>query len=166
MQRAEGDRFSDGRLYGLRNEGGGGKLIAAVEYTVADRADLVHALYDAAVFGCESVENELYRRNVVRHGLFVYNGLAAYRGMLELGAVYAYALAGALRDDGFVIHIEKLIFQRRAAGIDNKDLHLPVSFLPFLYAPLAKSGLLDYNNYNKSILILFRSLGNLFLCFL
>ena len=63
------------------------------------------------------------------HGhIFIENALAAHHGGVLQMTVDADALAKAFGHDLLGLHIDELILQRGAAGVDNKNFHY---FVPF-----------------------------------
>ena len=106
-----------------------GELLAAVDDTVADGVDLLHG-GDHTVLGAgQLVDDRGDGLGVGGHRqVFVKDGLAAdERGVLEV-AVDADALAQTLGQDVFGLHVDQLILQGRAAGIDDKNFHIQIPF--------------------------------------
>ena len=103
---------------------GAGELLTAMDDTVADGVDLLHG-GDHTVLGAGQLVDD--RGNGLGVGghrqVFVKDGLAAdERGVLQV-TVDTDALAKALGQKVLGLHVDQLIFQRRAAGIDDKNFH-------------------------------------------
>ena len=91
---------------------------------VADGVDLLHG-GDHTVLGAGQLVDDRGNGLGVRghRQVFVKDRLAAdERGVLQV-TVDADALAQALGQEMFGLHVDQLIFQRRAAGIDDKNFH-------------------------------------------
>ena len=92
---------------------------------MTDRVDLLHGADDAVLLVHEGVENSRDGFVVGGHGdVGGLDGLLA----LELGlvgelAVDADALTKTFGEQRLVLHVDELIFQRRAAGVDNQNFH-------------------------------------------
>ena len=108
--------------------------LAAVYHAVTDCVDLAHR-GDNTLFRIEQhVDDRLDRFLMGRHSdveLELFIRLVA--GVGE-HAVDADALAQALSHDLARFGVEQLVFQRRAAGIDNQNFHLQNSLVPYLAA--------------------------------
>ena len=130
VEGAQGDDRPDAFLHGLVHDGGGGELLAAMEDAVAHGADLAHILHDPDLRIGEGMEHQPDRVAVVLHVLLVF--LPAPVGVLvgheRIGD--ADALAGALAEDGFMFHVEDLVFQGGAARVDDEDLHIVIFLSP------------------------------------
>ena len=133
VQRREGGALLE-RLHDLVVDlHGGGELLAAVDDTVTDRVDLLH-VGDHAVLGAgELVDDGGNGLGMRRHReILVKDGLSAdQRAVLQM-TVDADALAKALGENGFVLHVDQLILQRGAAGVDDQNFHSVGSFPIFL----------------------------------
>ena len=108
-----------------------GKLLAAVDDAVTDGVDLFHG-GDHTVLGAgQLVDDRGDGFGVGGHRqVFVKDRLAAdERGVLEV-TVDADALAQTFGQDVFGLHVDQLILQGRASGIDDKNFH---SQIPFSY---------------------------------
>ena len=130
VERSEGDAVFNGLHNVIGDQNAGGKGLAAVNNAVADSVDLLHA-GDNTVLGAGELIND--RGNgfgMSGHGdIFVEHRLIAdERGVLEV-TVDAYALAQTLCQDTLGVHVEELVFQRGAAGVDDKNFHGLVPFL-------------------------------------
>ena len=112
------------------DENGGSKLLAAVNDTVTDSVDLLHGADDAVLGACELVDDCRNSLGVSGQGnVLIENGLAAdQRAVLEV-TVDTDALAKALGHDRLGLHVDKLVLQRGAACVDNKNLHYKIPFL-------------------------------------
>ena len=124
VQRGKGGAF----VKSLHNLGvnldGGGKLLTAVNDAVTNSVNLLHGGHNAVLGAGKLVDNSRNSLRVSGHGhVLIENGLAAdERGVLEM-AVYANTLAEAFCKDSLSVHVKKLILQRGAAGVDNKNFH-------------------------------------------
>ena len=100
----------------------GGLELAAVCEAVADGTDLVHALDDAPFGVGEELEDQLDGLVVGGHGVAL--GVGRLTGTL-VGDVARRAdlLAETLRQHLVLVHVEKLILQRRATGINDQYFH-------------------------------------------
>ena len=107
----------------------GGEILAAVDYAVADGADLVHGGHNAVLRRGELVHDGGNGLGMGGHGDFLIENALALdkRSVLEV-AVDADALAEALGQNGLVVHVEKLILEGGASGIDNQNFHSINSF--------------------------------------
>ena len=128
VQRPEREALFDGGFARVVHDAGLGELNAAVEHTVADGADLRHRLDNAVFLAGQLFENGLDRFLVggERNVRFV-NGLAVL-GLVGQTAVDADALTKTFGEQRLVLHVDELILQRRAAGVDNQNLHWFGSF--------------------------------------
>ena len=128
VQRPEREALFDGGFARVVHDAGLGELNAAVENTVADGADLRHRLDNAVFLAGQLFENGLDRFLVggERNVRFV-NGLAVL-GLVGQTAVDADALTKTFGKQRLVLHVDELILQRRAAGVDNQNLHWFGSF--------------------------------------
>ena len=99
-------------------------LLAAVDDAVADSVYLAHALHDAVLCAGELVDDRGNGLGVGRQGdVLVEHGLAAdERGVLQV-TVDADALAQALGQDGLGLHVDELVLQGRASGVDDQNFH-------------------------------------------
>ena len=126
MQRAERDAGADGLNARVVDKAALGELRAAVENAVADRVDLVHAGDNTVCRVDQRVQNGLDRLCVGGHGNV--NGvdllLALHEGLVGELTVDPDALAQALRQKNLAVHINELILQGGAAGVDDKNLHV------------------------------------------
>ena len=131
VQRGERRALLERGHDGVVDLDGTGKLLTAVDDTVADGVDLLHG-GDHTVLGAgQLVDDRSDGLGVGGHRqVFVKDRLAAdERGVLEV-AVDADALAQTLGQNVFGLHVDQLILQGRAAGIDDKNFH---SQIPFSY---------------------------------
>ena len=130
VQRAEGDALLDSVHDRSVNENGLRELLTAVEHAVTDSVYLAHGGDNAVLGAYELVDRCGDSLGMRGHGDIRFKNLlvADQRGVLEM-TVNADALAQALGHDLFGLHVDQLILQRGAAGIDNKDLHYLFSFL-------------------------------------
>ena len=100
------------------------ELLAAVDDAVADGVNLVHGAHDAVLGAGELVDDGGYGLGVAGQGdVLVEDGLIAHkRGVLEV-TVDADALAQALGEELLALHVDELILQRGAAGVDDQNFH-------------------------------------------
>ena len=112
------------------DENGGCELLAAVDDTVADSVDLLHGADNTVLGTCELVDNSCNSLSVGgQSNVLVEDGLAAdQRAVLEV-TVDTDALAKTLSHDRLGLHVDKLVLQRGAACVDNKNLHYKIPFL-------------------------------------
>ena len=123
VQGAQGDAGADSVLNFGGDKAGCGEADAAVENTVADGADVLHG-GDNTGFGIGETLAE--DADCIGVGVHVNNGLqlAAVAGSVDVFAAFnADSFAETLGNDLAFGHIEELILQRRASGVDNKDEH-------------------------------------------
>ena len=109
------------------NEGGLAEDLSALYYSVAYGGDLAHAVDDLALAGGEYLNELLERLGVGRELAVSLDCPAVERGVLDM-AVDTDTVAVALCNNALVLHIDKLVLQRGAAGIDYKNLHVNKSF--------------------------------------
>ena len=109
------------------NEGGLAEDLSALYYSVAYGGDLAHAVDDLALAGGEYLNELLERLGVGRELTVSLDCPAVERGVLDM-AVDTDTVAVALCNNALVLHIDKLVLQRGAAGIDYKNLHVNKSF--------------------------------------
>ena len=124
MQRRKRRAFLERGHDGVIDLDGAGELLTAMDDTVADGVDLLHG-GDHTVLGAgQLVDDRGDGLGVGGHRqVFVKDGLAAdERGVLQV-TVDTDALAQALGQKVLGLHVDQLIFQRRAAGIDDKNFH-------------------------------------------
>ena len=99
-----------------------GQPFAAVDDTVADGADLVHIGQASVLLVQQTVNERLRRLRVGGHGdVGGIIGLAG--GVVGDFAVDADPLTDTLGDDLVLVHIKKLILQRRASRVDYEYIH-------------------------------------------
>ena len=109
------------------NEGGLAEDLSALYYSVAYGGDLTHAVDDLALAGGEYLNELLERLGVCRELAVSLDCPAVERGVLDM-TVDTDTVAVALCNNALVLHIDKLVLQRGAAGIDYKNLHVNKSF--------------------------------------
>ena len=109
----------------VSDDDGLGELLAAVDHAVTDRVDLLHGADDAVLLVHKGVQNSRDGFVVGGHGdVGGLDGLLA----LELGlvgelAVDADALAQALAQHAFALHIDELKLQRAGTSVDDQIFH-------------------------------------------
>ena len=130
VQRPEGNALFNSVHDRPVDENGLGEFLTAVEHAVADSVYLAHGGDHAVLRAYELVDRCGDSLGMRGHGDIRFKNLlvADQRGVLEM-TVNADALAQALSHDLFGLHVDQLILERGAAGIDNKDLHYLFSFL-------------------------------------
>ena len=123
VQRSELAALFDGCNNVFVYDNGAGELLTAVENAMSYCGDLRQG-FDHTVLGrYESVQNQLNRLFVVSH-LDVYLVIiTAVCLELEITACDTDTVAHTLGDHFFGSHIDQLILDRGAAGIDNENLH-------------------------------------------
>ena len=130
VQRREWDALLQRGHDGIVDFHGGSELLTAVDDTVADCVDLLHR-GDHAVLGARQlVDNSGDGFRMRGHcEVFVKHRLAAdERGVFQM-TVDADALAQALGQDRLGLHVDQLILQGGAAGVDDKNFHTQNPFL-------------------------------------
>lgn len=96
-----------------------GELLPAVEHAVTDCRDFGKRLDHALLLGNEGVKDELDRLGVVRHLNFQLVLVSAVHFLGEVAAVDADAVAKPLRKYLFGLHVDELVFDGRASGVDD-----------------------------------------------
>ena len=129
VQRSKRRALLNGFHHSTVNPYGRGKLLSAVNHTVANSVNLLHGADHAVFLAGELVDNGC---NGFRMGgqadVFIINRLVSYqRGVLQV-SVDTDSLAKAFRHDGFGLHIDQLVLEGGAACVDNKNFHRWVSF--------------------------------------
>ena len=94
------------------------KFRAALHDTVTDRGHFVQAVDDLAFAAQQRVFDDVERGGVVGHRDIAFDDLAV-GGFVGEFAVDTDAFAVALCQNRLVLHINQLIFQRGAAGVDD-----------------------------------------------
>ena len=107
---------------------------AALRHAVADGGDLGELLDDAGFRIRERLRHHLERFDVVVHDNALLDGAAVRRLMGKHAAFQADAFAISLGKHLFVVHVDELVFERRAARIDNQYFHNILLFA-FLLQP-------------------------------
>ena len=100
----------------VSHDGGLGEVPPSLDHAMADAAD-------GLVNGLEDVEDVLDGRLVVGKRDLELLLLAAHLLVADERAVDADALAVALRVYLARVDVKKLVLERRAAGVDDKDVH-------------------------------------------
>ena len=147
MQRAQRDVLLDGLDAVVVDQAAGGELLAAVQHAVAHSADLLERLDDAgarqmglavvrvvlgggAVLAHQHVQHDLHGLGVgvaLLHLLLLDLLARPLIGQVGGGVHGADALHQALGDDGLIVHVDQLEFQRRRTGVDNEDFHMRIT---------------------------------------
>ena len=108
----------------LINDNRLGELLTAMNYAMTDRIDLIHALNNAVlgikhgVYDYADSFDMVFNVSNDLKALFPHGGLINYVGILDADTVNK-----SLGNDRFFLNIDQLILERRAACIDNKNLH-------------------------------------------
>ena len=141
MERAQRDVLLDSLDARIVNQAGRGELLAAVQHAMADRADFGqvgdHARADqvlavvrnfqiGAILADEHVQNHFHRFGMglgLLQLLFLDLVALPAVGQVGRGIDGADALDEALRDYGFILHVDQLEFQRRGTRVDNQNFH-------------------------------------------
>ena len=120
VQGREGDARLNGGHNAVVDLHGFCELLTAVDDAVADGVDLLHGA-DNTVFGAGELLNDRGDGlGMGGHGdVLIEDGLAADQGGVLEVAVDADPLAQALGHDLFGLHVDELILERGAAGVDN-----------------------------------------------
>ena len=143
MERSERNALFDRPDDGVVDHDALGEPLAAVEHAMADRADLGHVGEHAVLRIGELVDDELRREGMIGDVDVEFELFASRSGVAHMSAL-TDAFAQTLGHDLPGIHIEQLILQRRAAAVDNQNVHfihssVSVSFLLILHNPREKS---------------------------
>ena len=88
-----------------------------------DRADFVGGFDCAELRIDHRFEHEFDCRSVIFHILLDVKHLAVRRLLGQLTALERDALADSLENRLLRVHIDKLIFERRTACVDNENFH-------------------------------------------
>ena len=125
MQRRQGGAVLHRLHHLIGNQDGVGKAFAAVDHPVTHRVDLLHGGDDAVDRVHQSGQHRLDGLGMGGHGHVGGHGgrLALYLGLIGKFSVNADALAQAFGQQMAGFRVQQLIFQRRAAGIDDKYFH-------------------------------------------
>ncbi len=94
------------------------EYFGALYYSVSYRGNLVHCPDNSGVPFGKSLYNP-FKGFRMRGEITILTHLSAIKGFVSNMTVHTYSFAVALCNYALVIHIDKLIFQRRAARIDN-----------------------------------------------
>ena len=99
-----------------------------MDHPVTHCVDLLHGGDDAVLRVHQGVQHGLDGLGMGGHGHVagVYGGLP--RGLIGEFAVDADALAKALGQHVLAAGVQQLVFQGRAAGVDDENFHVPHSF--------------------------------------
>ena len=125
MQRRQGGAVLHRLHHLVGDENGAGEALAAVDHPVTHRVDLLHGGDDAVVRVHQGGQHRLDGLGMGGHGDVRrrHGGLALHLGLIGEFSVNADALAQAFGQQMAGFRIQQLIFQRRAAGIDNEYFH-------------------------------------------
>ena len=126
VEGGQGDALLQGLHDLIGDEHRAGKGLAAMDYPVAHRIDLLHGADDAVVLVHQSVQHGLDGLGVGGHGHIdgVQHLLALHLGLVGELAVDADPFAQALGQQGAGLGIQQLILQGRAASVDNQNVHV------------------------------------------
>ena len=101
-----------------------------MNHAVADGVNLGHGGNHTVFRTGQLVDDGCDRFGMRGHGkIFIKHGLSANQGAVLQVTADPDALAKTLCENGFGFHVDQLIFQGRAASIDNKNFHELRSFL-------------------------------------
>ena len=107
---------------GVGDDLGLGEKLGALHHAVADGRDLALVLHDGALAAGHHF-NDLHKRfGVGGEGHFLFP-LAAVGLVCDLAALDADALAQALAQHAFALHIDELILQRAGTTVDDQNFH-------------------------------------------
>ena len=98
------------------------EYLSALYYSVANSGDLAHAVDDLAL-ACGEYFNKLFKSFGVGRECAVGLYLSSVEGGVLDVAVNADTVTVSLGDNALVLHVDELVLQRGAAGVDNKNLH-------------------------------------------
>ena len=92
---------------------------AALDDPVADRCDLIERIDDLALTFQKGILDPPERDSMVRK-IDLFRKLSSVEGLsFDMAAGDADALAEALGDDMFVLHVDELIFEGGAPAVDD-----------------------------------------------
>ena len=117
MQRSKVEALADCSFYISVYNDGFGEFCSAVEHAVTDCVDLINRSDDAAIFVGQSIEYELNSNRVVWHwGL---NNVVVFARNLvgQNRTVDTDSFTQTFGENVFVLHVDQLILQRRAATV-------------------------------------------------
>ncbi len=120
VQRRKGDAFFNCGHDIVIDQNGACKLLAAVNNPVTDSIDFLHGSNHAVFCGGKLLDNCGNGFGMSGQGeIFIEYRLSADKGAVLQMAINTNTLAKALCEDRFGGHIDQLVFQRRASGVDN-----------------------------------------------
>ena len=99
------------------NQSGRGECLAAVYYAVTYCLDVVHIADDAMILICQSVKNETDSNFMILHGLLDNYFVFTRRSMSQDRTFNTNFFYQTFCFYKLLIHINKLIFERRAACV-------------------------------------------------
>ena len=103
------------------------EVLAALDDTVPDRIDLVEGFDGGVVAVNKRVQYERHGCVMVGH-LRIDDHFVLIDSVLVEGVCRAHALADALRDNSMIFDVDKLVFQRGRARIDDQNVQQPTSY--------------------------------------
>ena len=118
MQRSQIGQLFSGSDHLFGNQSRSGELGTALNYTVADSADCSSVLDNSVITGGEQLNNFLESLSMGGE-LYLMLVLVTVVGLVGDFAADADLLAQALSQYVLSGHVDQLILQRGAAGIDN-----------------------------------------------
>ena len=122
VERSHSRAFFQGFHDFIRNERGSSEFFAAMDDAVADSVDGIHGFDDAAFSVGEDVEDEFDSDLVIRDGLFDFFLLAIpFVGQLRIGK--ADFFDQTFCHYFFIVHVDELVLQGRAAAVYNQYDH-------------------------------------------
>jgi hypothetical protein len=115
--------------------------LAAVSEAVTDRADLVYAGDNSVLGVCEQLKDESNSFIVSRHRVICLVGFFAGALVCDR-AGQADLFAKSLCKHLTVLHVEELILQRAASGVDNQNFHVSDRSFPDVRALLGRASVI------------------------
>ena len=94
-----------------------------MQHAVTDGADLAHGGNHAEGRIRQGLDHKLDRLFVILHLNVDFIGLSPGHGMLKIAARDPNAVAHALGKQRLIRHVDQLVLNRRAAGVDHQNFH-------------------------------------------
>ena len=123
MERSHVAEIFDLFQHFIRNHNGFVEDFAAMHHPVAHSIDFIHGFDDPMVGINQSSQDLLDAVNMVGDGAFQSYFVLPSRSMSQNGPFDADTFYQTFCDDRFILHINQLIFDGRAAAVYNKNLH-------------------------------------------
>ena len=124
VQRSERNQAFNALQYLIIHQQGFAEHRTALRHTVADCCNLGQIFNNAVLFVGQRLRHQLEGLCVVLHGCIVLCSAAIRCLMAEASDFLPNSFTVSLCKHLFVVHINQLIFQRGAAGINNQYLHV------------------------------------------